>query len=106
MEKGTCSSIKRATMKIQSNADLKLFLDILSGQFANAGDKESVNLLDQASQSYIGSSSEFLGEARISLSKILSTRKDKLTETEKNDLREAIQSIGIAFRKANGLNGV
>ncbi|MBK8870583.1 MAG: hypothetical protein IPN19_05930 [Elusimicrobia bacterium] len=93
-------------MKIQSNADLKLFLDILSGQFANAGDKESVNLLDQASQSYIGSSSEFLGEARISLSKILSTRKDKLTETEKNDLREAIQSIGIAFRKANGLNGV
>ncbi len=71
---------KRATMKIQSNADLKLFLDKFSGQLANAGDHESVNLLNQASQNYITSSSEFLGEARNSLTKILSMKKSKLTE--------------------------
>jgi hypothetical protein len=92
-------------MKIQSNADLKLFLDKLSGQLANTGDHESVNLLNQASQNYITSSSEFLGEARNSLSKILSMRKSKLTEFEINDLREVIQSIDTAFRKANGLLG-
>lgn len=93
-------------MKINSNKDLEIFLNKLSTQFADAGDQESSILLDRAVQNCIGSASEFLGEARISLSKILSTRKNKLTETEKNDLREAIQSIDSAFRKANGLTDV
>jgi hypothetical protein len=92
-------------MKIQSNEDLKLYFDKLSREFAFAGDHESVNLLNQASQNYISSSSEFLGETRNTLSKILSIRKSKLTEPEINDLRQVIQSIDTAFRKANGLPG-
>jgi SOS-response transcriptional repressor LexA len=64
---------------------------------------ETVNILNQASQNYISSSSEFLGETRNILSKILSIRKSELTKSEINDLRRVIQSIDTAFRKANGL---
>lgn len=71
-------------MRIQSNADLKLFLDKFSGQLANAGDHESVNLLNQASRNYITSSSECLGEARNSLSKILSMKNSKLITVSKS----------------------
>jgi hypothetical protein len=90
-------------MKENRNKDLGSFLTGLSVKFADAGDQENSLLLGQAAQNYIGSASEFLGEARNSLSKILSTRKIKLTEMEINELREAIQSIDIAFKRANGL---
>ncbi|MBK8574201.1 MAG: hypothetical protein IPN90_00460 [Elusimicrobia bacterium] len=90
-------------MKINNNKDLKLFLDKLSHQLADGGENESASLLSDASQNYIGSSSEFLGEARIALSKILSKNSSGLTENDKNDLRGVIQSIDIAFRKSNGL---
>jgi hypothetical protein len=90
-------------MKTKTNKELVAFINNLSVKFFNAGDQENSLLLGQAAQNYIGSASEFLGEARNSLSKILSTRNNMFTETEINDLRGAIQSIDIAFKRANGL---
>lgn len=90
-------------MKINNNEGLKLFLDKLSDQLVDAGHEENASLLSKASPNYIGSSSELLVEARISLSKILFKNNCGLTENDENDLRGAIQSIDIVFRKASGL---
>ena len=90
-------------MKIGSNEDLKNFLDELSETCKKNKKVEISGLLHQASLNYIASSSEFLGEARGVLTKILAIKIGGLDNDEKKQVRGIVEMIDRAFRKANGL---
>lgn len=93
---------KMRHFQLHSNDDLHQYLLWLSNEFRQRGYADTANEITAVSQFALGSPSEFLGEADTLLRSVHVSSDGVLTETERDDLVEAIKQIDNAFRRVGG----
>lgn len=87
---------------LKSNQDLSDFLTWLTKWLKDNKRLDLVEHVLQVTGSAFTTSSEFLGETRIALSKVKAGGVRALSKSVDEDIASAISQIDAAFRKANG----
>lgn len=93
---------KMSDFQLHSNDDLHQYLLWLSNEFRQKGYADTADEIAAVSQFALGSPSEFLDEADKLLRSVHASSHGVLTETERDDLVEAIKQIDNAFRRVGG----
>ena len=82
-----------------NNQQLFDYLLGLSSELKKRGLLELNEVVVFASRHASGMSTEFLGESRIALKRVLQQGKDALTEQERNDLSDVLRQLDMALDK-------
>lgn len=88
--------------ELKNYHDLYRFLCELRDELDAAGLKEAVTKIDWASAFYSGSSTEFMGEARIALLAIRDSTSHSLSHEQLSQIDKVIEQISAAFRAVGG----
>ena len=83
-------------------ADLYEYLVSLGSRLEGIGARHSAREVLHVSKFVTGSTSEFYGEARLVLPKILERHRSTLSEMDRARLREVITAIENAFARVGG----
>jgi hypothetical protein len=83
--------------RLESNAELYRYLLVLASQLRSQGATDLATLVESASRQASGMSTEFLGESRIALRRVLETKQGILTEAERKDLSDVLRQLDDAL---------
>jgi hypothetical protein len=84
-------------MKLSSNRQLYDFLVSLSTALGNRGNRDLSAVATAASRFASGMSTEFLGESRIALRRVLREEAGTLNDNERADLQDVLRQLDSAF---------
>lgn len=83
--------------KFEKTQDIMRFADHISSELVKQGKHELVSEINQFSNTSFTTSSEFLGEFRMLMSKILLLKEIKLDKETESAIFKAIETISKAF---------
>jgi hypothetical protein len=87
-------------MQLNSNKELYDFLVHLAQDLKGRGASELSELAAFASRQSTGMSTEFLGECRIALRRIVQEEKGALTASERADVEGVLQQLAVAIDRS------
>jgi hypothetical protein len=90
-------------MVLSNNQDLNEFLVELRKWLVEKKRADLADMIPAVTETAFTTSSEYLGEARAVLSKVQAAKIRNLSSSMDDEIRQAINQIDLAFRRANGL---
>jgi hypothetical protein len=87
-------------MQLNGNKELYDFLMNLAQDLKGRGASELSELVAFASRQSAGMSTEFLGESRIALRRIVQEEKGALTASERADVEDVLQQLAVAIDRS------